>query len=98
MIVKEVKSAIKDATAPIVKVLQKSEHVKVIVLGFKKGLGLKEHKTNVATKLVVIEGSINYTEGGASVIIDSFEDMDIPVNAPHAVEALEDSICFLIQG
>jgi hypothetical protein len=47
---------------------------------------------------VVIEGSINYTEGAASVIIDPFEDMDIPVNAPHAVEALEDSICFLIQG
>ncbi|WP_394772034.1 hypothetical protein [Mucilaginibacter sp.] len=98
MIVKEVKSGLKDATAPIIKVLQKSEHIKVIVLGFKKGMGLKKHQTNVATKLVVIVGSINYTEGGASVIIDSFEDMDIPVNAPHAVEALEDSICFLIQG
>ena len=98
MIVKEVKSGLKDATAPIIKVLQKSEHIKVIVLGFKKGMGLKKHQTNVATKLVVIEGSINYTEGVASVIIDSFEDMDIPVNAPHAVEALEDSICFLIQG
>jgi len=98
MIVKEVKSELKDATAPIIKVLQKSEHVKVIVLGFKKGMGLKEHKTNAATKLVVIEGSVNYIEGGASVIIDSFEDMDIPVNTPHAVEALEDSICFLIQG
>lgn len=98
MIVKEVKLGLKDATAPIIKVLQKSEYIKVIVLGFKKGMGLKKHQTNVATKLVVIEGIINYTEGGVSVIIDSFEDRDIPVNAPHAVEALEDSICFLIQG
>lgn len=98
MIIKEVKSELKDASAPIIKVLQKSEHVKVIVLGFKKGMGLKKHHTHVTTKLVVIEGSLNYTEDGASVIIEPYEDMDIPVNTLHAVEALEDSICFLIQG
>jgi len=98
MIIQEVKAALAGAERPIVKVLQKSENVKVIVLGLKKGVILKEHQTNVTTKLVVIEGNITYREGSASVMIDRFEDIDIPVNTLHAVEAMEDSICLLIQG
>lgn len=98
MIIQEVKAALAGADKPIVKVLQKTENVKIIVLGLKKGISLKEHQTSVITKLVVIEGNIIYREGSASVMIDRFEDIDIPVNTPHAVEAMEDSICFLIQG
>lgn len=98
MIIQEVKAALTGAERPIVKVLQKSENVKVIVLGLKKGSILKEHQTSVTTKLVVIEGNVTYREGSTSVIIDRFEDINIPVNTLHAVEAMEDSICFLIQG
>jgi quercetin dioxygenase-like cupin family protein len=98
MIVQEVRSAIATAEKPVTKLLQKSEHGRVIVLGLKKGVNLKEHQTNITTKLVVIEGRITYRQGGTSVVIDRYEDIDIPINTQHAVEALEDSICFLIQG
>lgn len=98
MIVQEVKLAIATADKPVTKLLQKSEHGRVIVLGLKKGVSLKEHQTSIPTKLVVIEGSIRYVQGNASVEINCYEDIDIPVNKPHAVDALENSICFLIQG
>lgn len=98
MIIQEVILQLESASAPVVKILQRSEHVKVLVLGFKKGMILKEHQTGVPTKLVIINGSIDYKMSGESIELKKFDDMDIPVNVPHSVEALEDSICFLIQG
>jgi len=98
MIIHEVLTQLKTAAGPVVKILQRSDNIKVIVLGLKKGMILKEHKTGITTKLVIVEGSVIYKEGNASVTINKFEDIDIPVNVLHSVEAVEDSICFLIQG
>lgn len=98
MIIQEVIAELKGAAAPVVKVLAKGNSSRVIVLGFKKGMTLKEHKTGVSTRLVVIEGKINYFSANDNITMDRFDDLDIPVNIPHSVEAEEDSICFLIQG
>jgi len=98
MIIQDVLAALKDAEAPVVKLLVKGNAAKVIVLGFKKGMTLKEHKTGVNTRLVVIEGRINYYTVNGEVELNKFDDLDIPINVPHSVEALADSICFLIQG
>lgn len=98
MIIQEVLSQLESATGPVVKVLQRSDHVKVIVLGFKKGMVLKEHQTGVTTKLVIIEGSVSYRQAEKTLALNKFDDLDIPVHIMHSVEALEDSICFLIQG
>lgn len=98
MIIQDVVQALANAASPVVKVLIKGDAVKVIVLGFKKGMVLKEHKTGVNTRLVVIDGRINYFSANGTVTMNRFDDLDIPVNIPHSVEALEDSICFLIQG
>ena len=98
MILQDVAAALTEAAGPVIKVLVKGEAVKVIVLGFKKGMVLKEHKTGVSTRLVVIDGQINYFSVKGTVILNKFEDLDIPTNEPHSVEALADSICFLIQG
>jgi quercetin dioxygenase-like cupin family protein len=97
MIIKNVLSLLENASGPVAKPLQHGEHGKVIVLGFKKGMVLKEHQTNKPTKLVIIDGSVIYRRAEAWVVMNKFEEMDIPVNVPHSVEALEDSICFLIQ-
>ena len=98
MIIKNVLSQLESAAGPVVKAWQKNEHGKVLVLGFKKGMILKEHQTALPAKLLIIDGRVSYREGITSVTINKFEDMDIPVNVPHSVEALEDSICLLIQG
>ncbi|MCQ6958350.1 hypothetical protein [Mucilaginibacter aquariorum] len=98
MIIQDVITQLKVADAPVVKVLVKGNSAKVIVLGFKKGMTLKEHQTGVPARLVVVEGKIDYFSANGKVTMDKFDDLDIPVNVPHSVEAAEDSICFLIQG
>ncbi len=97
MTIQDVLAALKDATGPVVKILVKGEAAKVIVLGFKKGMVLKEHKTAVSTRLVVIDGQINYLSTNGTITLGKFDDLEIPVNEPHSVEALTDSICFLMQ-
>jgi quercetin dioxygenase-like cupin family protein len=87
-----------DTNDPSIKILKKGEGYKVIVLGFKKGMILKEHSTPIPAKLIVVDGKVNYKEVNRTLILDKFDELDIPVNVIHAVEAIEDSICFLIQG
>ncbi len=98
MVIQEVVATLTDAVSPVIKVLVKGGVAKVIVLGFKKGMVLKEHKTSVSTRLVVIDGQISYSSAKGMVTMNKFDELDIPVNEPHSVEALADSICFLIQG
>jgi quercetin dioxygenase-like cupin family protein len=98
MVIQDVMAALSEAAGPVVKVLVKGDHSKVIVLGFKKGMTLREHQTAVTTRLVVIEGQVNYFSADGNVMMNKFDDLEIPVNVPHSVQALDESICFLIQG
>ena len=98
MVIQDVIAGLANAAGPVIKVLSKSDATKIIVLGFKKGMMLKEHKTGLSTRLIVIQGQINYHSENGTVTMNKFDDLDIPVNAPHSVEALADSICLLIQG
>jgi quercetin dioxygenase-like cupin family protein len=98
MIIQDVLQQLENSTTPVVRILQRGEHFKVLVLGFKKGMVLKEHQTNITSKLVIVDGSIVYRRANDSVNLNKFDEIDIPINVPHSVEAQEDSICFLIQG
>ena len=98
MIIKEVLKQLEDAKGPVVKVLHQGGNFKVLVLGFKKGMVLKEHKTTVSTRIVIADGQVIYKEAERTFTLSKMDDSDIPVNVLHSVEALEDSICFLIQG
>lgn len=99
MIIKEVLAQLEQTRkGPVIKVLEKGEQFKVIVLAFKKGMELKAHHTPIPARLVVVEGEVNYEETGRSVVLSRFDDLSIPVNVQHSVKAVEDSICLLIQG
>ena len=98
MIIKELLEALENASGPVVKMLQKGPGHKVIVLGFKRGMVLKEHTTPLAAKLLVIDGCVRYMEESGDIVLEKYADFDIPVNIVHAVEALEDSVCLLIQS
>lgn len=98
MIIKEVISELEQSSTPVVRVLQNRTAGKVLVLGFKKGMVLKEHQTAVPARLVIMEGAVNYKQEGKSVMLTKFSDHEIPVKVMHAVEAVEDSICLLIVG
>jgi quercetin dioxygenase-like cupin family protein len=98
MIIKEVLAQLEQATGPVVKMLRQGEGFKMKVLGFKKGMILKEHTTAVSTRIVIVEGQVEYKEGERFIMLSKFDDIEIPVNVPHSVEALADSICLLVHG
>jgi quercetin dioxygenase-like cupin family protein len=98
MTIKEVLEQLQTATHPIAKVLHKGENCKVLIIGFKKGMKLKEHKAHLQSKLTVISGTVIYKQGEQESELKKFDEKDIPINITHAVEALEDSLCLLTQG
>lgn len=98
MIIQDVLAQLGNSENPVVKIMRRGDQFKVIVLGFKKGMLLKEHKTPVPAKLVVVDGSVQYTQGQDSIVLNKYDDHDIPVDIMHSVTAMEDSLCFLIQG
>ena len=98
MVIKEVLAKLDKAESPVVQVLQPQSAGKVLTLGFKKGMILKEHQTIIPAKLVVISGAVVYKQEEKSVTLSKFSDLDIPVKVMHSVEAIDDSICLLILG
>jgi len=98
MILKEIETQLATSQHPVAKALHKGEHFKVLAMGFKKGMILKEHQAHLPTKLFVLNGQIIYRQQDVSSTLDRFDEIDIPVNVLHTVEAVEDSLCLLTQG
>lgn len=98
MIINDLLSQLENSTSPVTKILQKGENFKVIAMAFKKEMILKEHKTAIPAKLLVLDGSVVFKEASKSVVMNKYDEMEIPVNELHSVEALADSVCLLIQG
>ena len=98
MILESIIKEVENATHPVAKALHKGEHFKVLAISFKKGMVLKEHMAHLPTRLFVLQGSIIYKEESRSVTLHALEDIEIPVEVLHSVDALEDSLCLLTQG
>lgn len=98
MIIKEVKEKLESSNHPIAKSLHQGKGFKVLVIGFKKGMVLKVHKAPLRSKLTVLEGNIVYNEETRTVELNRYDEVDIPVDILHSVEALKDSLCILTQG
>ncbi|MCM5662987.1 cupin domain-containing protein [Galbibacter mesophilus] len=98
MVLQEIKSKLDEAKHPVAKSIHQGTNFKVLGIGFKKGMVLKEHKANITSKLTVLEGSVVYKEGDKNITLERYEVVDIPVDVLHSVEAIEDSLCLLTQG
>jgi quercetin dioxygenase-like cupin family protein len=98
MKIKEIISELETATHPLVKALHKGEQFKVLAIGFKKGMVLKEHQAHLPTTLFVLGGKIIYKEKEVTTSLSMYDEIEIPVNVLHSVEAIEDSLCLLTQG
>jgi len=98
MIIQEVIEQLKSADHPVAKALHKMEHGKVLVLAFKAGMQLKDHRTPFSSLLLVLEGRVEYQQGNAVITLNKFDEMPIAPEVVHAVLCLEDAICLLIQG
>lgn len=98
MTIKEIKEDLKSATNPVAKSLHHGLGFKVLLMGFKKGMILKEHKAHIQSKLTVLEGAVIYKEENRIVTLMQYDEVEIPVEITHSVEAIEDSLCILSQG
>jgi len=98
MTIKEIIQQLETADHPVAKALHKGDHFKVLVIGFKSGMKLKEHEAQLPSKLTVISGQVIYRESTREVKLNIFDEVEIAVNIRHSVEATEDSICLLTQG
>ncbi len=98
MILHDIVKESQEKDHPVARVIHRNEHFKVIGLSFKKGTELKEHVAHKPTTLIVTEGEVVYSEGDTERILLPRDIQVIPVEKPHAVRAIKDSLCFLTQG
>ena len=98
MIIKDIIEQLKSSEHPVAKALHSGEHFRVLVMGFKPGMKLKEHQAHLPSKLTVLSGEVVYRENEKEVFLKQYDETNIPVNVTHSVEALEDSLCLLTQG
>jgi len=98
MILNEIVQQLQTSTHPVAKSLHHNENCKVLCIGFKKGMLMKEHKTNLPATLYIFDGEVVYKEGEKTQVLKKYEEIKIPVEKLHSVEAREDSLCLLIQA
>ncbi len=98
MTIKEILTQLETSNHPVAKPIHKGDNFKVLAIGFKSGMKLKDHQANLPSRLTVISGKVVYRQQEKETELQKFDEMDIPVNITHSVEAMEDSICLLTQG
>ncbi len=98
MTIKEILKQLETAGHPVAKPIHKGNNFKVLGIGFKSGMKLKDHQASLPSKLTVISGKVIYRQQETATELQKFDEIEIPVNITHSVEAMEDSICLLTQG
>jgi quercetin dioxygenase-like cupin family protein len=98
MTIKEILKQLEKANHPVAKPLHKGDNFKVLVIGFKSGMKLKDHQAHMSSKLTLISGKVIYKQHEKETELQKFDEVEIPVNTIHSVEAKGDSICLLTQG
>jgi len=98
MIIKTILANLGDTDRPISKIIKAGDSFKTMAIGLKKSVIWRDHKAVMPTKLLVVEGLVTYVQGEKKIKLEKFDDLDIPVNIVHSLEAMDDSICILIQG
>lgn len=98
MVIKEALAEVKSKNHPVARILHKGDIFKVMAIAFQKDMILREHKTHLPATLTVIKGKVNYRRADSFTTVEEYDNFQIPINETHSIEALEDSICLLIQG
>jgi|SRR5690554_790214 len=96
--IEEIAKQLKDSEKPVAKSFHTTDHFKVLIFGFKKGMKLFDHKAYHPTKLLVITGEIMYHQDKEAKKLRQYDEVFIPAEAVHKLSALEDSIVLLTQG
>jgi quercetin dioxygenase-like cupin family protein len=98
MTIKNLKLELDNSSNPIVKSLHGNHAFRVLIVGFKKGMVMKDHKAKWDSKLTVLEGSVTYVKQGSTIVLEKYNEYKIPVDENHSIIASLDSICILTQS
>ena len=77
---------------PVLKILMETRSSKEIRIVFKKGVELKEHKTNSPILVQVFEGSISFSVENEVLSLNKGEMVSLEPNISHSLKALEESV------
>ena len=83
---------------PVASAIKKGTHSKVLAIAFKKGNRFKNHMVHQPSKLVVLSGKVYYVQNDKKITLKKYDELEIPVDVMHTLEAAESSLCLLIQG
>lgn len=97
MLVKEILSQLATATKVIVKRFEQEAGSHVLAIGLNKDVILKEHKSDIPARILVIKGGITYIAGEKRIPLQLFDEHVIPIGELHSVEPQEDSIFLVIK-
>jgi quercetin dioxygenase-like cupin family protein len=97
-IIKQVLFKIKTATKPVIETLHRNEDLQVTMLGLNSGVSLSDHRTKVPAKLTVLSGSVIYNDVDGMTSLLRGDELAIPMNVKHSVQATQRSICLLTRG
>ena len=97
MLIKEILSELPTATKVLVKRFEQEEGSHVLAIGLNRDVILKEHKSDIPARILVIKGAVTYISGEKRTRLDLFDEHIIPVGEYHAVEPHEDSIFLVIK-
>lgn len=94
----DIEKRLETAQNPVAVAIHKGDHFKVLAIGFRKGMVMRDHKTNRPAVLTVFSGKVLYRMGTVENTLSKYDEQQIPIHEMHSVEALEDSLCLLTQG
>lgn len=97
MTIQKIKEQLPTADRPIVKVLHENHCFMVALIGFANGMMLREKKLDNPSKLTVLNGSVKYFEVDKKVILQQYDEFEIPAEVTHYIVAEDNSLCLLTQ-
>ena len=97
MLVKEIISELPTATKPVVRKFEQEDGSHVFAIGLNGDVTLKEHKSDIPARILVIKGAITYIAGEKRTELGLFDEHIIPIGEYHSVEPKEESIFLVIK-
>jgi quercetin dioxygenase-like cupin family protein len=82
---------------PAVLQVKNTDKSNVIAIGLKKDQVLKKHISPIPALLVVLKGAISFEMEGSRTELKEFATFEIPVNVPHEVTGITESIFMVIK-
>jgi quercetin dioxygenase-like cupin family protein len=82
---------------PAVLQVKNTDKSQILASGLKQGQVLKKHVSPIPALLIVIEGLVAFELQGEIIQIPAFNTFEIPVNIPHEVTGIEESIFLVVK-